>query len=65
MDDKCVFKVCYSCSDNGRPQVSQNCERLHNIMKDSEMEDDHLHQIFRQNFKRKCCYISREYNIFL
>ena len=43
MDDECLYKFCYSCSDNERLQVSQSCDRLHNIMKDSETPGDDIH----------------------
>ena len=42
MDDKCLFKCCYSSSDNERLQVSQSCDRLHSIMKAREIHGDEL-----------------------
>ena len=38
-----LCKCCYSCSDNERLQVSQSCDRLHSIMRASEIPGDDIH----------------------
>ena len=56
MDDKCLFKFCYSSSDNERLQVSQSCDRLHTIMKASEIHGDNLHSDFQTNLESDPTY---------
>ena len=43
MDDKCLYKFCYSCSDNERLHVTQGYDRLHSIMKAREIPGDNIH----------------------
>ena len=56
MDDKCLFKFCYSSSDNERLQVSQSCDRLYSIMKASEIHGDNLHSDFQTKLESDLTY---------
>ena len=59
MDDKCLFKCCYSSSDNERLQVSQSCGRLYSIMKASEIHGDKLHSDFQTKLESYSTYQSK------
>ena len=56
MDDKYLYKCCYSSSDNERLQVSQSCDRLYSIMKASEIHGDNLHSDFQTKLESDSTY---------
>ena len=56
MDDKYLFKFCYSSSDNERLQVSQSCDKLYSIMKASEIRGDNLHSDFQTKLESDSTY---------
>ena len=57
MDDKCLFKVCYKCSDSETLQVSQNDgSRLHNTMEASKIHGHNLHLKLQTKFNCDSMY---------
>ena len=60
MDDKYLFKFCYSSSDNERLQVSQSCDRRYSIIIASKIHSDNLHSDFQTKLESdptyKCKY---------
>ena len=51
-----MFKFCYSCSDNEKLQVSQSCDRLHTIMKASEIQGDNLNSNLQTKLEKDPAY---------